>query len=61
MWELIAHVAEQPFRLGVPLQPPLLGEFSARRGPYRVLYRIDETGGVEVTAVAHPAESYRRR
>lgn len=35
-------LASEPARVGKPLQRELAGTFSARRGPYRVLYEIDE-------------------
>ena len=34
-------LAREPRRVGKPLRNDLVGLFSARRGPYRVLYRID--------------------
>ncbi|HEY2640738.1 MAG TPA: type II toxin-antitoxin system RelE/ParE family toxin [Streptosporangiaceae bacterium] len=33
---------EQPHRIGERLLPPLDDRFSARRGTYRVIYRIDD-------------------
>jgi len=45
---------DDPRRVGQPLNPPLGPAWSARRGDYRVVYRIDdETQLVEVTAVGH--------
>jgi mRNA interferase RelE/StbE len=41
---------EQPHRLGKQLLPPLDDRFSARRGTYRVIYRIDDQAHV-VTVV----------
>jgi mRNA-degrading endonuclease RelE of RelBE toxin-antitoxin system len=32
----------QPYRVGKRLPPPLEDRFSARRGTYRVIYRIDD-------------------
>ncbi len=41
--ELIAApLAHNPARLGKPLVRELLGHRSARRGSYRVIYRIDD-------------------
>ena len=34
---------QQPTRVGKPLRDDLDGVWSARRGPYRVLYRIRKT------------------
>ena len=33
---------ENPYRVGKRLQPPLDDRFSARRGTYRLLYRVDD-------------------
>lgn len=41
---------EQPYRVGKRLFPPLDDRFSARRGTYRVIYRIDDDARV-VTVV----------
>ncbi|WP_322762566.1 type II toxin-antitoxin system RelE/ParE family toxin [Frankia sp. Cr2] len=41
-------------RVGKPLERELSGSFSARRGPYRVLYRIDEDAKfVPLLRIAH--------
>jgi mRNA-degrading endonuclease RelE of RelBE toxin-antitoxin system len=49
-----------PRRVGKPLERELAGTFSARRGPYRVLYRIDDDAKrVTVLRVAHRADAYR--
>jgi mRNA-degrading endonuclease RelE of RelBE toxin-antitoxin system len=42
--ETIRHrpLLEQPHRVGKQLLPPLDDRFSARRGTYRVIYRIDD-------------------
>jgi mRNA-degrading endonuclease RelE of RelBE toxin-antitoxin system len=50
---------DAPRRVGRPLDPPLEPLWSARRGPYRVMYLIDEPNHVvEVTAVRHRADAY---
>jgi mRNA interferase RelE/StbE len=51
-------LAEEPWRLGKPLLPPLAPLWSARRGAYRILYRWTDTE-VHVEAVAHRADVYR--
>ena len=43
-------LAENPQRVGKPLRPPLAGLHAARRGEFRVIYRIDE-GRVVVLVV----------
>jgi integrase/mRNA-degrading endonuclease RelE of RelBE toxin-antitoxin system len=53
---------ENPRRVGKPLGPPLQGVWSARRGPYRVLYEIDEDNKVVVVLhVGHRRDVYRSR
>ena len=51
---------EQPHRVGKRLMPPLDDRFSARRGTYRVIYRIDEDARVvTVVDVGHRRDVYR--
>jgi mRNA interferase RelE/StbE len=51
-----------PRRVGKPLRRELAGLYSARRGTFRVLYRIDDAEHlVTVVRVEHRAEAYRRR
>ena len=50
-----------PRRVGKPLREPLAPLWSARRGEYRVLYRILERRLViEVVSVVHRRDAYRR-
>jgi mRNA interferase RelE/StbE len=43
VWEFIAgSLRENPQRAGKPLVVPFQGDWSARRGHYRVRYRIDD-------------------
>lgn len=49
-----------PHRVGKQLMPPLDDRHSARRGTYRILYRIDDGGRiVTVLAVAPRSDAYR--
>jgi mRNA interferase RelE/StbE len=49
-----------PRKVGKPLREPFAPAFSARRGPYRVIYLIDEgTRTVTVTAVTRRGDTYR--
>jgi mRNA-degrading endonuclease RelE of RelBE toxin-antitoxin system len=49
-----------PHRIGKRLLPPMHDRFSARRGTYRVIYRIDDkTRVVTVVDVAHRRDVYR--
>lgn len=52
-------VAANPRRVGKPLRFELEGLHSARRGDFRVVYRIDEV--VTVVAIEHRADVYRAR
>jgi len=55
-------LSREPRRVGKPLRRELAGMFSARRGPYRLLYRIDDDQLiVSVLRVDHRADVYRRR
>jgi len=54
--EALGGIASKPRRVGKPLRFELDGCWSARRGPYRVIYRIDDaTRTVSVLAVGHRA------
>ena len=53
---------ENPHRVGRALRNELAGLYSARRGTYRVLYRIDdEVREVTVLRVDHRGNAYRSR
>ena len=63
-WAVIAFcegpLAETPARVGKPLQSHLSGLYSARRGEYRVIYRIEEsTVTVDVIRIRHRGDAYR--
>lgn len=60
-WELITGaLASDPWRVGKPLHGPYEGLHTARRGTYRVLYKIDETKhAIEIRAIKHRADAYR--
>ena len=50
----------QPYRVGKRLLAPLDDRFSARRGTYRVIYRIDDkTRVVTVVDIGHRRDVYR--
>lgn len=56
------RLAANPARLGRPLQRELSGLHSARVGPYRVVYRIDDDHrAVIVARVEHRSDVYRSR
>jgi mRNA interferase RelE/StbE len=51
---------ERPYRVGKQLLPPLDDRFSARRGTYRVIYRIDDKAHVvTVVDIGHRRDIYR--
>ncbi|ASL08254.1 cytotoxic translational repressor of toxin-antitoxin stability system [Mycobacterium intracellulare subsp. chimaera] len=60
-WEFIrGPLAENPQRVGKPLRGQLEGRYSARRGEFRVIYRIfDERVVVPVIHIAHRRDVYR--
>jgi len=60
--ETLHTIAENPRRLGKALSRELEGRYSARRGPYRVIYELDDTERiVRVVAIGHRRDVYRRR
>lgn len=55
-------LAANPRRVGKPLTRDLAGYHSARRGDYRVIYRIDEVARmVHVVRIEHRGDVYRPR
>lgn len=49
-----------PHRVGKRLMPPLDDRFTARRGTYRVIYRIDDQArAVTVVDIGHRRDIYR--
>lgn len=57
---IIGPLLDNPHRVGKRLRPPLADRHSARRGTYRVIYRIDdERRTVTIVAIAHRGHVYR--
>jgi mRNA interferase RelE/StbE len=57
---IVGPLLDNPQRVGKRLRPPLDDRHSARRGTYRVLYRIDEEARrVTVLGVFARADAYR--
>ena len=53
-------LADDPRRVGAPLREPFEGQWRARRGEYRVRYRIDdENRTVYVLDIDHRRDAYR--
>jgi mRNA interferase RelE/StbE len=60
VWEFIGGpLLDNPYRVGKPLRFQLEGFFSARRGQYRVIYRVlDDEVVVEVVTISHRGDAY---
>lgn len=59
---MVGPLREEPRRIGKPLLRELSGYRSARRGAYRIIYRIDDgSETVEVVRIEHRSQAYRRR
>ncbi len=57
---IFGPLATDPHRVGAPLRKPFEGYWRARRGEYRVRYRIDEEAhAVYVLDVDHRHDMYR--
>ena len=57
---LATALIREPARAGKPLRDDLAGIWSARRGTYRVLYRIrEDTREVIVLRIEHRRHAYR--
>lgn len=53
-------LADDPRRVGRPLRFELEGRYSARRGGYRIIYRIDDRRSIGVIeTIAHRSDVYR--
>ena len=56
---LFGPMADDPHRVGAPLRAPF-GQWRARRGEYRVRYRIDDASNiVYVLDIDHRRDAYR--
>jgi mRNA interferase RelE/StbE len=59
---LYGSLAASPYRVGKALKLGLQGLSSARRGDYRIVYRINDDGRrVDVIAIEHRSDIYRPR
>jgi len=57
---LTTALVHQPRRVGIPLRGELAGVWAARRGTYRVLYRVrEESREVIVVRIEHRRDAYR--
>ena len=58
---MIGALVDTPRPVGHPLQRELGGLWAARRGPYRVIYEVDDHSmAFKVLRVDHRADVYRR-
>ncbi len=59
---IFGGLASNPRRRGKPLQRELDGRWGARRGDYRIVYRLDEdTKTMYILKVGHRGTVYRSR
>jgi mRNA-degrading endonuclease RelE of RelBE toxin-antitoxin system len=59
---LIGPLLEAPQQVGKPLQRELGGYHVARRGAYRIIYRLDsQSHTVRVVRIEHRSDVYRQR
>lgn len=59
---VLGPLRRHPHRVGKPLRGELTGRWSARRGPYRLIYELDEANRiVRVLHADHRSDVYRPR
>ena len=59
VWAFVnGPLASNPQRVGKPLRLELEGLWSARRGEYRVIYRISDQDRVQILRVDHRRDVY---
>jgi mRNA-degrading endonuclease RelE of RelBE toxin-antitoxin system len=64
---LLGDFVREPRRVGKPLRAELSGTWSARRGPYQIVYTVSENDRSEndrtvaVLRIEHRADVYRQR
>ena len=59
---MLGALVDAPRRVGHPLQRELAGLWAARRGPYRVVYEIeDDLPAVRAVRIDHRSDVYRPR
>jgi mRNA-degrading endonuclease RelE of RelBE toxin-antitoxin system len=60
--ETLDAIADNPRRLGKRLALEHEGRWSAKRGPYRIIYEVlDDEHTVRVVAIGHRRDVYRPR
>jgi mRNA-degrading endonuclease RelE of RelBE toxin-antitoxin system len=59
---MLGPLVEAPTIVGKPLQRELAGCWSARRGSYRAVYRLEEDEHrIVIVRIEHRSDAYRRR
>lgn len=59
---MVGPLTESPRRVGHELRGDLAGLFAARRGPYRIVYELEESAReIWVLRIDHRADVYRAR
>jgi mRNA interferase RelE/StbE len=57
---IMGALRENPKRVGKQLREPLHPLYSARRGEYRVIYRVlDQKVVIEIVSITHRRDAYR--
>lgn len=60
--ETLQAIEANPRRLGKPLMFEHEGRYAARRGPYRIIYELDDDHRVaRIVAIGHRRDVYRSR
>ena len=55
---MLGPLVENPKRVGHPLRGQLEGLWAARRGPYRIVYEIDESTAADQKAGEHEEDHH---
>jgi len=59
---ITGDLAINPKRVGKQLRDPLHPLYSARRGEYRIIYRLDDNRGrIEIVSISHRRDAYTGR
>ena len=59
---MVGPLLDEPRRVGKPLRSEFTGYWSARRGAYRVVHRLDDVRHtVRVVRIEHRSDVYGRR
>ena len=57
---IVGPLSDNPWRVGKPLEEPFAGLHAARRGTYRIIYRIHPGKDlIEIHSIRHRRDAYR--